>query len=131
MNDTFKIIGLDHIVLNTQNMDDMIYFYCQILGCPIEKVQPELGLTQLRAGDSIIDLITADATTPLHSSLNHFCLRIHPFDYDHLQQYFNSKKIEILRYGQRYGAQGYGFSFYLKDPDGNEVELKEAAAKPL
>ncbi|HAT66364.1 MAG TPA: VOC family virulence protein [Flavobacteriaceae bacterium] len=122
----FKIAGLDHIVLNTTKTNEMVNFYCKILGCNIEKVQEEFGLTQLRAGDSIIDLIqTNEDIVSSSPNLNHFCLRITPLDYDELKAYFDDHGIETYRYGERYGAQGYGNSFYIKDPEGNEVELKE------
>ncbi len=121
----FKIECIDHIVLRTYHIDSMIDFYCNILGCHIEQVQEEIGLTQLRAGTNIIDLVKIEK--PLNDSnrnLEHLCLRIYPFDYESLKKYFREKNIEIYRYGNRYGAQGIGPSFYLKDPEGNEIELK-------
>lgn len=122
----FAIKGIDHIVLRTNKINEMIHFYCNILSCHIENKQEEIKLTQLRAGDSIIDLIeTSEELAEGIRHIEHFCLRITPFNYENLSQYFQQHNIEIYRYGNRYGAQGYGQSFYLKDPEGNEVELKE------
>ena len=118
----FKIKGLDHIVLVTHSIDEMLKFYCDILGCSVEKHNSTTKLIHLRAGDQLIDLIQIEhpATT---KNLDHFCLRIDPFDYPTIQNYFKSHGIETLRYGNRYSSLGYGFSFYVQDPDGNEVEF--------
>lgn len=123
----FKILGIDHIVLRTNHIEKMLFFYCEILGCPIEKIQKEIGLTQLRAGDSIIDIIEVQhKLVGGLQNIEHFCLRVNPFNRADLESFFQENGIELSRYGNRYGAQGYGESFYIKDPEGNEVELKAA-----
>lgn len=120
----FKIRGLDHIVLKTTNLNAMLHFYCDILGCQIEQKQPEISLTQLRAGEHIIDIVEVKEKA-LGQNLEHFCLRIQPFHYEKLKPYFESHNITLLRYGERYGSQGLGPSFYLNDPEGNMLELTE------
>lgn len=122
----FKIIGLDHIVLNTNKADELIHFYCNILGCTIERKQPDLHLTQLRAGNNLIDIIhNKSYTRQDYNNLEHFCLKISPFDYEECATYFSKHNIELYRYGERFGAQGKVHSFYLRDPDGNEIALCE------
>jgi catechol 2,3-dioxygenase-like lactoylglutathione lyase family enzyme len=111
----------------------MVRFYVEVLGCVVEKEQPAFGLTQLRAGSALIDLVSLDG--PLGRAggagpgaegrnLDHFCLRIDPFDIDSLRSHFDIHRIDIGPVEQRYGAEGQGPSVYLKDPDGNTVELK-------
>ena len=120
----FKIVSLDHIVLRTSNITKMLNFYCSILGCAIEKQQLEINLTQIRIGENLIDLV--EVGEPLikeGKNLEHFCLRINPFDYESLKNHFEKHDVPLHRYGERYGAQGYGWSFYIFDPEGNEVEL--------
>lgn len=122
----FEIVGLDHVVLNTRNAESLIHFYCTILGCTIERTQPDLQLTQLRAGDSIIDIVENKAYVRQdYNNLEHFCLKINPFNYEECSTYFNKHNIQFYRYGERFGAQGKVYSFYLRDPDGNEIELCE------
>lgn len=122
----FNIIGLDHIVLNTSKTNELIHFYCNILGCTIERKQPDLQLTQLRAGDSLIDIIEDKSYTRQDcNNLEHFCLKIHPFRYEDCEAYFSKHDIQLYRYGERFGAQGKVYSFYLHDPDGNKIELCE------
>ena len=120
----FVVIVIDHIVLKTNQLEKMIAFYCTILGCKVEKIQPEIALTQIRAGDNLIDLVAIEQ--PLdktHKNLEHFCLRVKPFNFENLKRYFDVKGVEVRKYGKRTGAQGIGFSFYIEDPEGNEIEL--------
>ena len=120
----FKILGLDHIVLRVFDLPKMLDFYCDILGCKVENEQPEIGLTQLRAGDNIIDLLSIDRIlNKAEQNMEHFCLRVESFNYEAMCEYFHSHNIEIYRYAKRYGSKGYNWSFYLKDPEGNELEL--------
>ena len=121
----FKIQCIDHIVLRTNNLEKLVAFYCDLLGCKIEKIIEEIGLIQLRAGESLIDLLPVEADIAAdRSTLDHFCLRIKPFDYEFLKSYFHDKGVLLYNYGTRHGAEGYGESVYLKDPEGNEIELK-------
>jgi glyoxylase I family protein len=120
----FKIQGIDHIVLRSMNTEKMLSFYVDILGCTIERVNTTIGLTHLRIGDNLIDLLEIEHPVT-DKNLEHFCLRISPFDYDMLKLYFEKHSIELLRYGNRYSSLGHRNSFYLKDPDGNELEFVE------
>ena len=130
----FMVQGIDHIVLRVRERSRAIAFYCEVLGCTVEREQPELGLTQLRAGSSLIDLVTLDG--PLGAgeppgagrNLEHFCLTIAPFDEGVLVAWLAARGVAVREPGSRYGAQGEGRSFYIEDPDGNRVELKAAQA---
>ncbi len=132
-NHPFAIQGIDHIVLRVRELSRSLAFYCDVLGCTVERRQPELGLTQLRAGRSLIDLVTLDS--PLGAgeppgagrNLEHFCLTILPFDERGLIAWLAAHDAPVREPGSRYGAQGEGRSFYIEDPDGNRVELKAGA----
>ncbi|WP_282605833.1 VOC family protein [Pelagibius sp. Alg239-R121] len=133
MSSGFEITGIDHIVLRTPQLAVTQAFYEEILGCVVERVQAEIGLTQLRAGRSLIDLITLDgvlgraggaAAGVEGRNVDHICLGIVPFDEPQLRAHLAAHGVEILDEGLRYGAEGEGPSFYIRDPDGNTVELK-------
>ena len=48
-----RIKGLDHVVIRAQDAKAMITFYCDVLGCVVERRSAsEFGIVQLRAGDS-------------------------------------------------------------------------------
>lgn len=58
-----EVLGIDHIVLRTGRLAAMLEFYTGVLGCRVERQNsPELGLTQLRAGDALIDLVTLEGS---------------------------------------------------------------------
>ncbi len=129
----FSILGIDHLVLRTADVARMLRFYVDVLGCTVEREQPAFGLTQLRAGSGLIDLVSLDG--PLGQAggaapgtegrnLDHFCLRIDPFDISSIESHLNIHHIDFSAVEQRYGAEGRGPSIYVKDPDGNTVELK-------
>ena len=129
-----EVTGLDHLVLRTSNMDEMLHFYCSVLGCPVERaLSPEFGLVQLRAGTALIDLVAADSElgragggppTDRNNNMDHFCLQIRAQAWEDITRYLVSHGIEVGTFERRYGAQGYGNSLYLRDPDGNIVELR-------
>ncbi len=130
----FSIAGIDHIVLRARDPQRLVAFYRDVLGCPIEREQPELGLTQLRAGAALLDVVAqralagAPAASPGGSpNLDHVCLRIAPFDAASLRAYLLSKGVASGEPVLRYGAEGEGLSVYLQDPEGNGVELKAPA----
>lgn len=129
----FKIRQLDHIVLRVRDIDAMLRFYVDVLGCTLELTQPDLGLYQLRAGQSLIDLVPVDGklgrmggAAPGAEGLNldHFCLRVEPFEPQQLRAWLADKGAATSEVARRYGAEGYGPSLYFSDPEGNLVELK-------
>ena len=128
----FAVQGIDHIVLRVRELQRSLAFYRDLLGCTIEREQAELGLTQLRAGGSLIDLVTLDgplgagAPPGAGRNLEHFCLTIAPFEEAALIAWLRTRGVAAQEPGSRYGAQGEGRSFYIEDPDGNRVELKAA-----
>lgn len=129
----FDITGIDHVVLRTPQLEVTQAFYEQVLGCKVEKVQEKFGLTQLRAGRSLIDLITVDGVLGQRGgaapgdegrNVDHLCLAIVPFEEEKLRAHLTAHGVEVIEEGLRYGAEGEGPSFYIRDPDGNVVELK-------
>jgi catechol 2,3-dioxygenase-like lactoylglutathione lyase family enzyme len=129
----FAIRGIDHVVLRVKNLGPMLRFYTEVLGCPMERVQEELGLYQVRAGACLIDLVPVDgklgqAGGPAPGregrNLDHFCLRIDPYDEQALRRHLAAHGAAVGESGTRYGAEGEGPSLYLSDPEGNVVELK-------
>ena len=55
-----RISKLDHVVIRAHNADAMCDFYCDVLGCSVERTSTQFGLTQLRAGDALIDIVAVD-----------------------------------------------------------------------
>jgi glyoxylase I family protein len=113
-------------------MDRALKFYCNVLGCVEERRVERIGLVQSRAGRSLIDLIEAlrDADDPLAEgarNMDHFALRLLTFDEAALIAHLKAHGVEVGETVERYGAEGTGPSVYIRDPDGNTVELKGPA----
>ena len=122
---TFAIKGLDHVVLRVADLDRAIRFYCEVLGCTEERRVESIDLVQLRAGAALIDLIAAAGVpAPGAGNMDHFALRIAPFDEADLRAHLDSHGVAVGELATRYGAEGSGPSLYIQDPDGNTVELK-------
>jgi glyoxylase I family protein len=127
------IRDIDHLVLRVRDLATMIDFYCRVLGCAIERRQDELGLVQLRAGRSLIDLVSVSGVLGAEGgaapgregrNLDHFCLRIESFDPSALASFLSAAGVVPGAVASRYGAEGEGPSIYLSDPEGNVIELK-------
>ena len=126
---------IDHLVLRIRDIDTMLHFYCEVLGCPIERRNDAIGLIQLRAGRSMIDLVPVDGKLGREGgappgaearNLDHLCLRVDPFDATLISNHLATFGIKAGEVEARYGAEGIGPSIYINDPEGNVVELKGA-----
>ena len=129
----FQLRRIDHVVLRVRDLAAMQAFYCEVLGCTVERHQVEIGLLQLRAGDSLIDLVPVDgklgrmggaAPGAEGRNLDHLCLAVAPFEREAILAHLRAHGVRIGEFGSRYGAEGEGPSQYLSDPEGNVVELK-------
>jgi glyoxylase I family protein len=128
-----RIREIDHLVLRVVNLEQMLHFYCVVLGCTIERRQNSVGLVQLRAGRSLVDLVpiegklgSAGGAAPGNEgrNLDHFCFRVEPFDEADIRHVLEAHGIAVGTTQSRYGAEGEGPSIYVMDPEGNVVELK-------
>jgi glyoxylase I family protein len=130
-----EIRGLDHVVLRVVDLERSLRFYCEALGCTEERRSDELGLVQLRAGAHLIDLVPVDsplgklgggAAGPSERNVDHFALQLARFDAEAIRVHLEACGVEPGDVAERYGALGMGPSMYVRDPDGNVVELKGA-----
>jgi catechol 2,3-dioxygenase-like lactoylglutathione lyase family enzyme len=134
-----EIRAIDHVVLRVRDLERALRFYCDVLRCREERRLEALGLTQLRAGASLIDLV--EASGPLGRmggeppgegarNVDHIALQLAAFDEAAIRAHLQRFGVEPGEVGQRYGAQGMGPSMYIRDPDGNVVELKGPPSAP-
>ncbi len=128
-----KIKTIDHVVLRVVDAERAIRFYCDVLGCTMDRRRDNIGLIQLRAGIAQIDLVPVDgeigrmggaAPGPEARNMDHFAVRNEGFDESALRAHLAAHGIEGGEVKIRYGAEGDGPSMYIRDPDGNTVELK-------
>lgn len=130
-----RVREIDHLVLRVADLERMLAFYVDVLGCPIVRRRDDLGLVQLRAGHSMLDLVTvagslgrAGGAAPGREgrNLDHFCLRVEPFDAAAIRAHLAAHGFAAGETAVRFGAEGEGPSIYVSDPEGNTVELKGA-----
>ena len=131
-----KITGLDHVVLRTSQIGEVLGFYRDKLGFPVERTIEPLGLYQLRAGAALVDVLdttvfTVAAAGPGESLFDHFCLSVSASSADELCAMLDAVHVPHGDPAERYGATGNGTSVYVSDPDGRTVELKITAGGPV
>ncbi len=131
-----RLGGLDHVVLRVGDLDRAISFYRRVLGCQVERELQQPRLVQLRAGSSLIDLVPAAASPDTAAdqaarNMDHFCVQVRGFDAAALKAHLEKQGVDPGEVHERYGAEGYGPSIYIRDPDGNTVELKGEATRGL
>lgn len=134
----FDIQRIDHVVLRVQDLPRAVRFYREVLGCTVARERPSLGMVHLHAGASMIDLISIDgklgasggpAAGAQGRNLEHVCLRVEPFDVAMLREHLQEHGVALVgKPESSFGAEGDGLSVYLRDPDGNGVELKGPAS---
>ena len=128
-----ELKGIDHVVIRVHQLAPMLNFYCNILGACLIKKNAEIGLYHLSVGSSMIDLVAVDAplrrrggAPPVRQGRNfhHIAIKIAPFDGEKIRKYLAGQGIASEEPVIRFGANGNGPSIYIKDPEGNGIELK-------
>ena len=119
-----RVTGLDHVVLDVADVERSLAFYCDELGLAPERVE------EWRRGEILFPSVRVDATTIIDllaaprtgENADHVCLVVEPVDFEAIKA---SGRFEVVDGpATRFGARGDGTSLYVKDPDGNTVELR-------
>jgi len=127
------ICGIDHVVLRVRDIERMRKFYCDVLGAHHVAYRPKFGMSHLRVGAAMIDLVEVDGPVGKRGgapagkqgrNMDHLCLRVEPFDQDAIVAHLGKHGVTVGDIRDRFGAEGNGVSIYLNDPEGNTVELK-------
>ena len=119
-----RVTGFDHVVVLCSDVEASLAFYSGVLG--MESIDADewrngkAFFPSVRISEStIIDLLAAPRTG---ENADHLCLVVDPVDLDALKA---SGRFEVVDGpATRFGARGNGTSLYVKDPDGNTVELR-------
>lgn len=133
------IVAIDHVVFRVRDVPAMLRFYEQVLGARVERTLEQYGLYQIRAGNALIDLVDVegklgreggDAPGTGRRNVDHVCLQVLPWDGEAILAHLAAHGIAEARISTRYGAQGFGPSIYIADPEGNTIELKGPPERP-
>ncbi|MBM3644427.1 MAG: VOC family protein [Alphaproteobacteria bacterium] len=120
----FRVERIDHVVLAVRDVAAMERFYTAALGFTVERRLERLGLVQMRAGASMLDLVPAPAERGPGRNMDHLCFRIEPFDPAAIRATLKPLGVSVGEAVERCGAEGNGLSVYFTDPEGNTIELK-------
>jgi catechol 2,3-dioxygenase-like lactoylglutathione lyase family enzyme len=118
------VVSFDHVVLDVADVERALAFYLGELGLAPVRVDEwrrgEAPFPSARvSGHTIIDFV---GSSPTGENMNHFCLVVEPIDLDALAA---TGRFDVIDGpGARFGARGNGTSLYVRDPDGNTVELR-------
>lgn len=133
----FDVQRIDHVVLRVSDIERSVCFFKSLLGCEVVKRRDDLGLVHLRAGASMIDLISVQGSLGRNGgkapgsegrNMDHLCLRVQPFEEAAILAFLDASGVTHTPKAQsNFGAEGTGPSVYFTDPDGNEIELKGPA----
>lgn len=136
MSAPFALTGIDHVVLLVNDMDRATAFYTDVIGCSIDNDLPQYGMRQLRAGAALIDLVDISSEKGAWArpevaggrNVDHVALGLGPADPEIVRRHLAENGVDIIEEGDRVGALGDTLSFYIRDPDGNQIELSFPAA---
>lgn len=121
---TVRVRELDHLVLNVEDIERSLAFYCATLGLEPVRVDEwragRIRFPSVRISpDTIIDLVQRQRG---ESNVDHICLVVDPLDWHDV---IASGVFTVLEGPvSRYGARGQASSLYVQDPDRNTVELR-------
>ena len=121
-----RVTGFDHLVIRTADVERSLAWYCDELGLEPVRVDEwrrgEVLFPSVRIDErTIVDLLAADRTG---ENVDHLCLVVEATD---LAALAASGRFEVVGEGAvdgLFGAQGFATSLYVRDPDGNTVELR-------
>lgn len=121
---TVRVTAFDHLVLNVRDVERALEFYCGPLGlAPVRVDEWRAGTVPFPSvrvsPDTIIDLVRRPRG---EANVDHICLVGAPLDWQEVidSGVFTVEEGPVGRFGARGGAT----SVYVRDPDGNTVELR-------
>jgi catechol 2,3-dioxygenase-like lactoylglutathione lyase family enzyme len=119
-----RVHELDHYVLNVADVERSLEWYTGLLGLVGERVDEwragSAPFPSVRVSEScIIDLFAADRSG---ENIDHVCFVADP---DDVESIAGDARFDVIEGPvPRWGARGMGRSVYVRDPDGNSVELR-------
>jgi glyoxylase I family protein len=124
----FKLLGLDHLLLHVRGMAEAERFYCGVLGCTVKHRLPEHAMVELSAGVTLVDTMDPHGAWALDGAtagrnLDHFAIRTDQWDEAEMRKWLAAHGVRI----EEERAEEEDFSFYVRDPSGNLVELLRPA----
>src|SRR5712691_8440966 len=94
------IVGLDHVVVNTQDIERAIHFYHEVLGLELLRLEAfragTVGFVSARVSpETLIDIRPIAAGERVTPNMDHYCLVLGPTDMQHLHAELQAKGIQV------------------------------------
>ncbi len=124
------VIGLDHLVMNTKDVEHAVTFYRDVLGMEILRLdefrQGKVGFVSVRVSpETIIDIRPDTSGELVTPNMDHYCLVLGPTDMKQLHADLQAQGVRVEEdVRPAWGAQGYAQQFKFWDPEGNKIELR-------
>ena len=118
-----EVAGIDHVVINVSDAERAMRWYQKHLGFEPERYGEWLSgkapFLSKRVNElTVIDLLETDRSGENVDHIS-FCITGSLED-------LATEDVEIVReFESVYGAMGWGPALYIRDPDGNVIELKQ------
>jgi catechol 2,3-dioxygenase-like lactoylglutathione lyase family enzyme len=125
-----QVVGFDHVVVNTRDVERALTFYRDVLGMELLRLeefrQGKVGFVSARVSpETIIDIRPDPSGEAANPNMDHYCLVLGPTDMNQLYAELKAKGVRVEdKVRPAWGAQGYGQQFKIWDPDGNKIELR-------
>jgi glyoxylase I family protein len=122
-----RLTGVDHVVLVSADPERLVAWYQEHLGLDAERLDEwrrgEVPFVSLRVSPTfLIDIVAGERSG---TNVDHVALTVEDADLDDLAA---SGSLDIdMGPADLFGAQGVGRGLYLRDADGNRVELRTYA----
>lgn len=126
MTKNLSLSAIDHFVLTVKDIERSVRFYSEYLGCAVIRFGENRFAVQI--GSSKINFHQSDQVIEPHAAVPtsgsaDFCL-LTPLKPSEIKSYLQAQHINVeLGHVNRTGAAGAITSFYLRDHDGNLVEI--------
>lgn len=123
-------VALDHLVLVVADVERSLAWYVDRLGGEPVRVERwragEVAFPSVRLSpETIVDLVSGERAG---QNVEHFCVVVEPVDLEAVKA---SGRFEVVEGpARRFGARGDGSSLYVRDPDGNVVEIRHYGPEP-
>ena len=121
---SIKVYGIDHVVINVADTERAMCWYRDRLGFEPERYEQwksgEAPFLSMRVSDTtVIDLLETERTG---ENVDHISFYIE----GSFAELLSYEDVEIVReFDSVYGALGWGPAVYIRDLDGNVIELKQ------
>lgn len=123
-----QFTGPDHVVLVSSDPEKLVAWYRDELGLEPERLEEwrrkEVLFVSLRVSPTfLIDIVEGERTG---TNVDHLAMTVDGVDLDELAA---SGRFDVeMGPTDLFGAQGTGRGLYVRDPDGNRVELRTYGA---